>query len=98
MGHHIVGVDIIEPLEPVIAPEIVDLIVDEAAGGRDTGAGLLAVDLGCVPLHGGRVQTPDVVELTELIRLTAKNEDLGLEGDGRVLEATAGTDGRGEIG
>lgn len=96
--HHVVGVDIIQPLEPVIAPEIVDLVVYEAAGGRDPGAGLLPVDLGSVPLHGGRVQAPDVVQLSELVGLTAEYEDLGLEGNCGVLEAAAGTDGRREVG
>jgi hypothetical protein len=97
VSDHVIGVDIVKPLETIVSSEVVDLVVYEAACGRDSCTGLLTIDLGRVPLHGGRVQAPDVVELSELVGLSSEDEDLGLVWNSWVLQSAAGTHGGREV-
>ena len=80
-------VHIIHPVCSIIPTEVVNLGVDEAACCRDSGARLLTSDHRFDPCKRCCIKVEDVVELSVLIWFTAKNVDLFLKSDGRVLQA-----------
>ena len=74
-------VNIVHPVGAVVPSEVVNLRVDEAAGGGDACARLVARDERLHPCECTRVQVEDIVQLSVLVRLTPKDVDLLLKGD-----------------
>ena len=89
-GHHLLPVvavdvehmDVVHPVHPVVAAEVDDFGVDEAPSRGDSGAWFVATHLRLHPRERFRVQVEDVIQLPQLVGLSAKDIDLFVEGDG----------------
>lgn len=81
-------VHVVHPVHAVVTTEIYDLGVNQASRRRHPSTWLITGHLRLYPSQSLRIQVENVVELAQLVGLTAQYINLFIEGDRRVLKAT----------
>lgn len=81
VGLDVEYVHVVHPMDAVVPTEVDDLTIDQAAGGRDTSARLIAAYDRFNPGERLGIKVKDVIQLPQLVRLSAKDVDLLVERD-----------------
>ena len=87
IGLDVENMDVVPPMHAVVTSEVDNLAVDEAAGGRDAGTGLVTAHQRLYPRQRLRIQVEDVVQLSKLVRLASKYVDLLVKRNCGMLQA-----------
>ena len=83
--------DIIHPMHSIIPSEVDDFRVYKAACGRDSSARTFSSHFWTAPGKRLGIKVEDIVELSELIRLSSEDENFLVVCDGGMLETAVGS-------
>ena len=90
VGVYVKHVHIVHPMDTVVAAEVDYFRVYQTPCGGDSSRRLITGDDRLHPCKGLRVQIEDVVQLSQLVGLSAEDVYLLVEGNGRVLKPADG--------